>query len=103
MSKVDASGFRVPSQYNQESFIKILRDLAYQVNGLSEGTVAATYNAHTAAPTSSAMPFAQGDFIRNSLPTELGSGGSKYVILGFVCTVSGSPGTWVQARALTGN
>ena len=103
MSKVDASGFKVPPEYNQASFITILRDLAYQVNGLSEGTVAAAYNAHTAAPTSSVMPFAHGDFIRNSLPTETGTAGAKYVVIGFVCVASGSPGTWVQARALTGN
>ncbi len=77
------------------------RDIAQQVNGLSEGKVAAHYSARTSVPTTGTH--AQGDFIRNSTPTELGSGGSKYVILGWVCVAGGTPGTWVQARALTGN
>jgi hypothetical protein len=36
-------------------------------------------------------------------PTEQGVGGSKYVITGWVCTVGGTPGTWVPMRSLTGN
>lgn len=80
---------------------ELLRELATQVNGISEGTLAATYNAQTAAPTTGRG--AKGDFIRNSDPQELGSATSKYVIFGWVCTVSGNPGTWVQCRFLTGN
>jgi hypothetical protein len=80
---------------------ELLRELAVQVNGLSEGKLSATYNAQTAAPTTGA--WAQGDFIRNSEPQELGSASSKYVIFGWVCTVSGNPGTWLQCRFLTGN
>lgn len=77
------------------------RQLAQQVNQLSEGQVVAAYNAATAAPTTGT--YARGDFIRNSEPAELGTAGSRYVITGWVCTVSGTPGTWVQARALTGS
>lgn len=72
-----------------------------QVNRLTEGTVSAVHNAGTAAPT--AGTFAVGDFIRNSAPAELGSGGSKYVVMGWICTVAGTPGTFLQCRALTGN
>jgi len=72
-----------------------------QVNLLAEGTVSAVNNAATAAPT--AGKFAVGDFIRNSAPAELGAASSKYVILGWVCTVAGTPGTFLQCRALTGN
>ena len=44
-----------------------------------------------------------GDMVWNSVPTEAGSAASKYVITGWVCTVAGAPGTWLEMRALTGN
>ena len=72
-----------------------------QINALTEGRITAAHNAYTAAPTTGV--FAQGDYIRNSQPTEQGAASSKYVILGWVCVASGEPGTWVQCRALTGN
>ncbi len=78
-----------------------LREHATQVNNLTEGRIAAVTNATTAAPTSG--PNQQGDFVRNSAPTELGSASSKYVIFGWVCVASGTPGTWQQCRFLTGN
>lgn len=80
---------------------RLYRDTATQLNLLSEGYIQAATNANTAAPTTGAWH--QGDFIRNSAPTELGAPGSKYVIHGFICTVSGTPGTWLQCRYLTGN
>lgn len=76
------------------------REHAIQINNLTEGRIAAVTNATTAAPTSG--PNQQGDFVRNSAPVELGSASSKYVILGWVCVASGTPGTWVQCRVLTG-
>lgn len=79
----------------------LLRETALQVNSLSEGRMQATYNATTAAPTTGT--WAQGDFIRNSTPSEAGSASSKYVVLGWVCTVAGTPGTWLPCRVLTGN
>ena len=78
-----------------------LREHALQVNQISEGRIAGTYNAQTAAPTTG--PHAQGDFLRNSAPTELGTSPNKYVIHGWLCVVGGTPGTWVQCRYLTGN
>lgn len=78
-----------------------LREHALQVNMLSEGRITARYNASTAAPTTGLHQ--AGDFVPNSSPSELGSGGSKYVIDGWMCIVSGEPGTWVQKRFLTGN
>lgn len=77
-------------------------EMTTQLNQLSEGQVVAATNAATAAPTGSAVNYNQGDFIRNSTPTVLGPGGSQYVIMGWVCVASGAPGTWVNARALTG-
>ena len=77
------------------------REIALQVNGLSEGKLSAHYQAGQSAPTTGT--FAKGDFVTNNNPTELGTAGSKYVIHGFICTASGTPGTFVQARYLTGN
>ena len=74
---------------------------ALQVNLVSEGKMAGTYNAQTAAPTSG--NHALGDYIRNSNPSEAGGGGSKYVVLGWVCVLGGEPGTWLPCRVLTGN
>jgi hypothetical protein len=78
-----------------------LREYALQVNALSEGRLVASYNALPSVPT--AGTYARGDFVRNSEPSELGSPGSRYVIFGWICTVSGTPGTFVQMRYLTGN
>lgn len=44
-----------------------------------------------------------GDIIYNSNISELGTTGSKYIIRGWICTVSGTPGTWLEMRSLTGN
>jgi polygalacturonase len=55
----------------------------------------------TAAPT--AGSWYQGDREYNSAPAEAGTAGSKYVIFGWICTVGGTPGTWLQMRSLTGN
>ena len=77
------------------------REIARQVNGLSEGSIAVIYNAATAAPTTGT--WAKGDQIRNSAPAEAGSASSKYVVTGWICTVAGTPGTWLPMRTLTGN
>jgi hypothetical protein len=78
-----------------------LREHATQVNMLSEGRMAANYQALTAAPTTGT--WAQGDFVRNSAPAELGTAGSRYVVFGWLCVSGGTPGTWVQCRFLTGS
>lgn len=78
-----------------------LREHASQVNMLSEGRIAAAYNATVAAPTTGL--YLAGDYVRNDAPSELGTAGSKYVLFGWICTVSGEPGTWSECRFLTGN
>lgn len=80
---------------------QVIEDLSKQLNDLTEGRIFADHSAMTAAPTTGV--FRQGDKIRNSAPSELGTAGSKYVITGWVCVASGEPGTFVQMRALTGN
>lgn len=79
----------------------LFRETSQQVNDTSEGRIAAATNAATAAPTSGM--YQQGDFVRNKTPTELGVAGSKYVIFGWLNVASGTPGTFVQMRYLTGN
>lgn len=84
-----------------KTLTKQWRSLAEQLNGISEGRITNNTNAHTTYPTTG--DHTQGDEVKNSNPTELGGAGSKYVIVGWKCVASGSPGTWVQMRTLTGN
>lgn len=78
-----------------------IREHAQQSNAMAECRLAAFYNAQTSAPTTGTH--ARGDFIRNSAPSELGSGGSMYVVFGWICVSGGTPGTFVPMRFLTGN
>lgn len=77
------------------------RQLATQVNQSSEGRIAAVTNASASAPV--AGTWEQGDFVRNSHPGELGITGAKYLVFGWSCIASGTPGTWVPLRLSTGN
>lgn len=55
----------------------------------------------TAAPTTGT--WSQGNTCKNTAPSEAGSASSKYVVIGWICTVGGTPGTWLAMRTLTGN
>jgi len=77
------------------------REIAQQVNALSEGRISALYGASTSAP--STGTWSQGDKVWNSTPAEAGTASSKYVVIGWICTASGTPGTWLPMRTLTGN
>lgn len=92
---------QVPTEYNRQAITEIVRSIEKSVNLLAEERLSAHYGASTAAPTTGS--WAQGDFVRNSAPAEAGSASSKYVTLGWICTVSGTPGTWLPCRVLTGN
>ena len=76
------------------------RDLIFKVNGLAAGDPSALDETTTTMPSGN---HAQGKFIRNSAPTELGSAGSKYVILGWICVTGGPSATFRECRTLTGN
>lgn len=95
---------RLPATGSQGDLVRalatLLREHADQVNGVSEGRSDAFHNASSGPPTT--LQWRQGDFIRNSAPTVLGSAGSQYVIHGWQCVASGTPGTWAQCRFLTG-
>lgn len=81
--------------------LSVLRDLGTRIDTLSNGNLYGVRGKDVAAPT--AGEWAKGDVIRNSAPAEAGSAGSKYVIYGWICSVAGTPGTWLQLRTLTGN
>lgn len=93
----------IPTEWKEahRQLDRLYRDTAQQLNQLSEGRVQAVTNAATGAPTTGT--FSLGDTVRNSSPSELGAPGSKYVITQWICTVAGTPGTWLQCRSLTGN
>ena len=102
MSKINVN--RVLSQqYDRANITDVIRTIAQQVNGLSEGVGVAHYQRDSVAPTGSAVSYAQGDFRWNKQPAEAGSAGSKYVTFGWICVADGSPGTWLDCRFLTGN
>lgn len=80
---------------------KYFQQISQKVNQLGDGRLAARDLTAAVVPTTGA--YAKGDFVANSNPVELGTAASKYVITGWICTVGGSPATFVQARVLTGN
>ena len=86
---------RLNFQLNKEIGDLKDKDEQIRMNRLS------AYNSAIAAPTGNV--WAIGDIVRNSAPAEAGAIGSKYVIVGWICTVSGTPGTWLEQRTLTGN
>lgn len=69
-------------------------------NGTLTNSLRVRIESGTAAPVAGA--YLQGDRVLNKQPTVAGGAGSQYTIIGWICTVSGSPGTWVEMRALTG-
>lgn len=95
--------FKVPAKYDRQPIADIVRALCGQINAVSEARIVGSYNADTATPSSSMISGQIGDKVWNSSPSETGAGGSKYVVVGWICTAAGSPGTWLPMRALTGN
>jgi hypothetical protein len=96
-----------PNLPNKESqnfdfqLTSVLRDIGNRLGVLAAGHIVGVRGKGTAAPTTGT--WARGDVIRNLEPSESGSASSKYVVTGWICTVSGTPGTWLQMRTLTGN
>lgn len=96
-----ATSQRIVAPFNPAAVASALRDIEAQLNGLTEGKVQAVTNATTAAPTGTTQPYQKGDIVRNTATAEVTAGGLSYVILGWVCTVAGTPGTWEEIRTLT--
>jgi len=76
---------RLSQDYNRQTLFDVIRKIEEQVNTLSEGGQAAYYGARTSAPT--VGDYKRGDWVKNSAPSSAG-------YFGWVCTVSGTPGTW---------
>jgi len=98
MSRVSPTG--LTAQYSRGAVEDKFREVCNQLNGFSEGRIAAVTNAAVSIPTTGT--YKQGDFVRNSTPSEAGTAGSKYIVTGWICTVSGTPGTFKESRVLTG-
>ncbi len=92
---------KVPSEYNVHTITDLFRQIETLLNNLAENRISAKYNARSSVPT--VGDYKRGDFVPNSSPSELGSPGAKYVLLGWVSVSSGSPGTFRECRVLTGN
>jgi hypothetical protein len=92
---------QLPDKYDKGRISGIIRALCSQVNGLSEGQIAARYYTNTVMPAVTLMPAAQGDIVWKSNPSEGGTTSEAYVVVGWICTASGSPGTWEEMRVLT--
>jgi hypothetical protein len=91
----------VPAEYVPARLRDIFDRVEKQGNLLAEGRLQGRHFTATAIPTTG--DFAQGDIVWKSNPTEAGGAGSKYVVIGWISTVSGSPGTLLEMRTLTGN
>ena len=82
-----------------------LERVSRKLDGMSYGRVAEHDTATPAPPV--AGTWARGDFVRNSAPSQLGSAGSRYVVIGWTRTTNGSTNVlntdWFEARVLTGN
>lgn len=98
--KLSLSG-RIPREWSRDQMVALVRELEQQVNQLAEGRIQARHFTATSIPTTG--DFAQDDIIWKKGVVEQGAGGSKYVTIGWVCTVAGSPGTLLEMRVLTGN
>ena len=81
--------------------IELFRGIRSSISLLQGGYIGGSTNQRTTAPTTGT--WAIGDQVKNSAPSESGGAGNKYVIIGWICTTSGIPGTWKEMRTLTGN
>jgi hypothetical protein len=82
-----------------------LRRLSRKVDEMAYGRIAEMDSAAPTPPV--AGTWARGDFVRNSQPTQLGTAGSRYIVLGWSRLTNGSANAlntdWFEVRALTGN
>lgn len=97
----------IPPSAAAPGFIASLKNylqiIQQEVNLLANGYVAGKLNATTAAPVpGNKATYAKGDFIPNNNPVVTGAAGAQFIITGWMCTLGGQPGTWVQCRTLTG-
>lgn len=97
--------FPADARQMERKLTDLHRDIARQVNDLTEGRINAVTNAASSVPTTGS--WLRGDFVRNSAPAEAGTAGSKYVVTGWLRLTTGPANVlntdWVETRNLTGN
>ena len=96
---------KVPPDYKKSDFSEIIRAICYQVNTLSEGRIAARYQAQASVPSSVAAAVSDVIWDSNTTvrPSVAPGVAASYVRLGWVCTVaSPTNATWQEMRVLTG-
>lgn len=102
MPKLNLEQF-VQGEYDRGMMTEMVRQIEDAINRLSSGAIYQNYNATSSTPSGVTVSHSVGDFVKNAVPTELGTAGSMYIVLGFLCVASGTPGTFREVRALTGN
>ena len=102
MPKLNLEQF-VSQEYDRGLMTEMVRQLEDSINRLSSGAIYQNYNATTSTPGGTTVSHSVGDFVKNAIPTELGTAGNMYIVYGWVCIASGTPGTFREARILTGN
>lgn len=100
MSRIDTLP-RFPADLDQtvRKLTELFRAVALQLNGISEGSIVANYSARTSIPTTGTWK--QGDMLRNTAPEVQGTFPWQYVVFGWICVESGTPGTWQEIAMST--
>ena len=106
MSRLDNIGAQIPAKNDRNTIADIIRAICTQSNVHAEGRISGRYTANSVVPSGSAVSYAVGDISWNSNPTVVsgtitGSLVGSYVVLGWVCTAPGSPGTQKELRIPT--
>ena len=61
------------------------------------------FNYRSSVPSSGTAKYYAGTFVANTGAALVGGSGLSYILTGWLCTVTGSPGTWVQIAPTTGS
>ena len=100
--------YQIPEKWDQNQMTDVVAQISDVINLLAEGRLSATYLTASTVPTVGS--YAQGDFVRNSNPSEQNSVAAglaaKYVNVGWICTsptTSSTAATFKECRVLTGN
>lgn len=89
---------RLPQSYDAGTLSSVLNAIDSKLNSLASGRLSPRDSGLTSAPTTG--DYAKGDVAWHTSPTATGS--PEYVVVGWICVASGSPGTWKEMRVLTG-
>ena len=86
--------FQIPAKYDKNTFTDIFNQIANQLNNLSEGKLYGRYYNNSIAPAVTAMPGAVSDIVWNKNATVQAASPNRYIVLGWINNVAGTPGTW---------